>query len=109
VVIFASFLIILGASLGTQIGSIATRYVSGPAVRLVLSLAVGSAAVGTAFQLTGVLLGRATGFFDAAAKVSLLGGMGTLAVLISAFLVLGVMRQRGRKIASWAESLVVGH
>jgi len=109
VVIFASFLIILGASLGTQIGSIATRYVSGPAVRLVLSLAVGSAAVGTAFQLTGVLIDRATGFFDAAAKVSLLGGMGVLAVLITVFLVLGVMRQRGRKIASWAESLVVGH
>jgi uncharacterized protein len=109
VIIFASFLIVLGASLGTQIGSLATRYVSGPAVRLVLSLAVGFAAIGTAFQLTGVLLDRATGLFDALAKISLLGGMGVLAVLISVFLVLGVMRQRGRKIARWAESLVVGH
>lgn len=109
VIIFASFLIVLGASLGTQVGSLATRYVSGPAVRLTLALAVGFAAVGTAFQLTGMLLDRATGLFDAAAKASLLGGMGALAALISAFLVLGVMRQRGRKIAGWAESLVVGH
>ena len=109
VVIFASFLIILGASLGTQIGTLATRYVSGPAVRLTLALAVGSAAVGTAFQLAGTLLDRATGLFDAAAKASLLGGMGALAVLVNIFLVLGVMRQRGRKIADWAESLVVGH
>ena len=109
VLIFASFLVLLGASLGTQIGALATRYVSGPAVRLVLTLAVGFAALGTAFELASVLVDRAADPLNIAAKASLLGGMGALTVLISALLVLGVMYQRGHKIAGWAESLIVGH
>jgi uncharacterized membrane protein YfcA len=109
VLIFASFLILLGASLGTQIGALATRYVSGPAVRFVLTLAVGFAALGTAFELASVLSGGAAGLLEKAARVTLFGGLGVLALSVSGLLVLGVMRQRGRRIPDWAISLVVGH
>jgi len=109
VLIFASFLILLGASLGTQIGALATRYVSGPAVRFVLTLAVGLAALGTAFELASVLSGGgAAGLLEKAARVTLFGGLGVVALSISGLLVLGVMRQRGRRIPNWALSLVVG-
>jgi len=109
VLIFASFLILLGASLGTQIGTLATRYVSGPAVRLVLALAVGFAAFGTAFELASVLSGGAARLLEGAARATLFGGLGVLALMISGLLVLGVMRQRGHRIPDWALSLVVGH
>jgi len=109
VLIFASFLILLGASLGTQIGTLATRYVSGPAVRLVLALAVAFAAFGTAFELASVLSGGAARLLEGAARATLFGGLGVLALMISGLLVLGVMRQRGHRIPDWALSLVVGH
>jgi uncharacterized membrane protein YfcA len=108
VLIFASFLIMLGASLGTQIGALATRYVSGPAVRLVLTLAVGIAAIGTAFELASVLYGPAAGLLEKTARATLFGGLGVLMLSVSGLLVLGLMRQRGRRIPDWALSLVMG-
>jgi hypothetical protein len=107
VLIFASFLILLGASLGTQIGALATRYVSGPAVRLVLALAVGIAAIGTAFELASVLYDPAAGLLEKTARATLFGGLGVLMLSVSGLLVLGLMRQRGRRIPDWALSLVM--
>jgi len=107
VLIFASFLMMLGASVGTQIGTLATSYVSGLAVRFVLALAVGFAALGTAFELANVLSGETHSLLDAAAKGILFGGMGTLMLAIVTLLILGVMRRRGRPIPAWAQSLIV--
>jgi uncharacterized membrane protein YfcA len=108
VLIFASFLILLGGSLGTQIGALATRYVSGPAVRLVLALAVGIAAIGTAFQLASVLFDPAAGLLERFAQASLFGGLGVLMLSIIGLLALGLTRQRGGTVPDWALSLVVG-
>ncbi len=108
VLIFVSFLIMLGASLGTQIGALATRYVSGPAVRLLLALAVGIAAVGTAFQLASVLYDPATGLLQKMAQAALFGGLGLLVLSIVGLLALGLMRERGRRVPDWALSLVMG-
>lgn len=105
VLIFASLLLLIGASLGTQVGAVATAYVTGPTVRLVLALAVGLAALGTAFELADVLTDETVGALDAAATVTLFGGIAFLTVSIAALLILGVLYQRGRSIPRWAEPL----
>ncbi len=105
VLIFAAFLLLLGASLGTQIGTLATRYVTGPAVRFVLALAVGVSALGAAFKLADVISGETSLLLDIGAKVTLFGGMTVLVLSILSLLALGVLHQRGRRIPAWAQSL----
>ncbi|MDI6857559.1 MAG: sulfite exporter TauE/SafE family protein [Dehalococcoidia bacterium] len=105
VLIFASLLLLIGASLGTQVGAVATAYVTGPTVRLVLALAVGLAAAGTAFELADVLTDETIGALDAAATITLFGGIAFLTVSIAALLVLGVLYRRGRSIPRWVEPL----
>lgn len=105
VLVFASFLLLIGASVGTQVGALATSYVTGPTVRFVLALAVGLAAAGTAFELADVLTDETIGALEAAAIVALFGGIGLLTLSIVALLVLGVLYQQGRRIPRWAEPL----
>lgn len=104
VLIFASFLMLLGAAPGTQIGAIATRYVTGPAVRLVLAAAVGAAALGTGLELADVIA-KGVDILQLFAQMMLFGAMGFLSIVVVALLVLGIRYQRGRSIPSWAESL----
>ena len=107
VLILVSFLMLLGSSGGTQIGALATRYVSGPAVRFALALALGFAALGTAFELADVLTDGTYRALDIGAKASLFGGLALLSTYITSLLVLGIARKRGSAIPRWARPLIV--
>ena len=105
VLIFASFLMLLGASVGTQVGALATRYVSGPAVRSVLALSVGFAALGSGLELAGVLSDIEP--LETAARGVLFGALAVLAIAVASLLALGVLRQSGRGIPEWTRSFVL--
>jgi uncharacterized membrane protein YfcA len=107
VVVFASFIMIFGAAIGAQIGALATQYVTGPAVRLILSVAVTVGAVGAAVKLTDVVTDKKLAVLDAASAIIMFGGMGVMVVLIAGLVVMGVMRDRGRAVPAWADTLVV--
>jgi hypothetical protein len=107
VVIFASFIMIFGAAIGAQIGALATQYVTGPAVRLILSVAVGVGALGAAVKLFDVLTDKSLAIADILSKAVMFGGMGLLVVLIGTLVTLGVMRDRGHAVPSWADTLVI--
>jgi len=107
VVIFASFIMIFGAAVGAQFGALATQYVTGPAVRLILAVAVTVGALGAAVKLADVLTDESLSLLDVVSKAITFGGMGVLVVLIAGLVVMGVMRSSGRAVPAWADTLVV--
>lgn len=107
VVIFASFIMIFGAAIGAQIGALATQYVTGPAVRLILSVAVTVGALAAGVKLVDVLTDERFGILDTASTIIMFGGMGLLVALIGGLVTLGVRRDRGRPVPAWADTLVV--
>jgi len=107
VVIFASFIMIFGAAIGAQFGALATQYVTGPAVRLILSVAVTVGAAGAAVKLADVLTNKSLDILDIVSKIVAFGGMGVLVALIAGLVVMGVARDRGRAVPAWADTLVV--
>jgi uncharacterized membrane protein YfcA len=106
VVIFASFIMIFGAAVGAQIGALATQYVTGPAVRLILSVAVSVGALGAGVKLIDVLTDKNIGALKLISGAIMFGGMGLLVALIGGLVMLGVMRDRGRAVPAWADTLV---
>jgi uncharacterized membrane protein YfcA len=106
VVIFASFIMIFGAAVGAQIGALATQYVTGPAVRLILSVAVTVGALGSGVKLIDVLTDKSIHALKLISGGIMFGGMGLLVTLIGGLVVLGVMRDRGRSVPAWADTLV---
>jgi len=100
VVIFASFIMIFGAAIGAQIGALATQYVTGPAVRLILSVAVTVGALGAGVKLMDVLTDKKVDLLDKVSAGIMFGGMGLRVVLIAGPVVMGVMRDRGHAVPS---------
>jgi hypothetical protein len=80
--------------------------VTGPAVRLILSVAVTVGAVGAGVKLIDVLTDKSIGALKLVSGGIMFGGMGLLVVLIGGLVVMGVMRDRGRAVPAWADSLV---
>jgi len=103
----AAFIMIFGAALGAQIGSLGTAYVRGPAIRLLLVVAVAFGAAGAAVELADVLTGEGTPLLDIASKIIMFGGMAVLVSIIMGLVGIGVMSQRRGVAPAWAEALVV--
>lgn len=110
VVIFAAFIMIFGAAIGAQIGALGTAYVRGPAVRLILAVAVTVGATGAAVKLADVVTDESFAILDVASKIITFGGMGVLVSMILALVGMAIVFQRGRiTVPTWAETLVVAH
>jgi uncharacterized membrane protein YfcA len=107
VVPLAAFIMIFGAAMGSQIGALGTAYVRGPAVRLLLVVAVAFGAAAATVKLADVMTGENVALLDIASKVIMFGGMGTLVSLIMGLVGVGVMSQRRGVAPAWAEALVV--
>jgi len=107
VVILASFIMIFGAAIGAQIGALATQYVTGPAIRLVLTVSVAFGALGAAAKLADVLTSESLVILDLLSKLVTFGGMAILVTVICGLVLTAVAQRRGREVPSWAESLVV--
>jgi hypothetical protein len=80
----AAMIMLVGASVGAQIGSVATKYVRGYGIRLFFGVAVVGCAVSVALKLIGSFWSAWRGLLDAAATVLILG----LVVALSGFIVL---------------------
>jgi uncharacterized membrane protein YfcA len=107
VVPLAAFIMIFGAAMGSQIGALGTAYVRGPAVRLLLVVAVAFGAAAATVKLADVMTDESIALLDIAAKVIMFGGMATLVSLIMGLVGVGVVSQRRGVAPAWAEALVV--
>lgn len=103
----AVLFMICGAMLGAQVGSIATAYVRGPAIRYILSYSLILATTGAALRLIYVLTGQSTEWLSLAAVVLTLGEMIFLCLFISSLVWFSVRRRRGKWVPHWVTALVM--
>jgi len=80
--LLAAVIMLMGASVGAQIGSIATKYVRGYGIRVFFGVAVIGCAVSIAFKLIATVEPALKAFFDQAAAVLILGLVATLSLFI---------------------------
>jgi len=80
----AAIIMLTGASIGAQIGSVATKYVKGHGIRLFFGVAVVGCGISIAFKLIAASFPTVRTFFDAAATVLILG----LVIALAGFIVL---------------------
>jgi len=106
VMIYAGVLMVLGASVGAQIGAIGTQYVRGISVRYILSYSVFLSAIGSLFQLSYILTGKNISWLQNGAQIVTFASLALLVGMIIALIVIGVLCRKGRPIPAWAESLV---
>jgi len=91
--LLAAVIMLMGASIGAQIGSIATKYVKGYGIRVFFGVAVIGCAVSIAFKLIAALEPALRSFFDNAAAVLILGLVTTLSLFIFAKFFRGIREE----------------
>ena len=102
----AVLFMICGALIGAQIGSIATAYVRGPAIRYILSYSLILASLGAALRLLYVLMGPGVEWLSISAVVLTLGEMIFLCLFISSLVWFAVRRRHGKWVPEWVAALV---
>ena len=103
----AVIFMIAGAMFGAQIGSIATSYVRGPAIRYILSYSLILATMGAVLRLIYVLSGQNVEFLSLAAVMLTLGEMIFLCMFICSLMWFAVRRRHGKRVPKWVGPLVV--
>jgi len=98
---------ISGALFGAQIGSIATAYVRGPAIRYVLSYSLILATFGSVMRLAYVLTGQKVEWLSLIAVMLTLGEMIFLCLFIMSLLYFAWRNKRGAWVPDWVKSLVI--
>jgi uncharacterized membrane protein YfcA len=91
----AAIIMLTGASIGAQIGSVATKYVKGYGIRLFFGIAVVGCGVSIAFKLIASSFPAVRTVFDMAATVLILG----LVVALAGFIVLKFIRGAREELA----------
>ena len=89
----AVLFMIVGAMFGAQVGSIATSYVRGPAIRYILSYSLILATLGAALRLIYVLTGQSVQWLSLAAVMLTLGEMIFLCLFIISLVWFAVRRR----------------
>jgi hypothetical protein len=103
----AVIFMIVGAMFGAQIGSIATAYVRGPAIRYILSYSLILATLGAALRLIYVLTGQSVQWLSLAAVMLTLGEMIFLCLFISSLVWFAVRRRHSKWVPDWVGPLVI--
>jgi uncharacterized membrane protein YfcA len=93
VLIYVSLLMLVGSSIGVQVGALATRYIKGISMRFVLANTIFVAALGSALKLLSLLINNPGDWLQATTHIVTFGGLGVIIVMIMALLIRGI-RQR---------------
>jgi hypothetical protein len=97
---------ISGALFGAQLGSIATAYVRGPAIRYVLSYSLILATLGAVMRLSYVLTGQKLDWLSFLAVMLTLGEMIFLCLFIVSLLLFARRHRKGVWVPEWVKPLV---
>ncbi len=105
--IMLALTMLIGATLGAQIGAIATSYVRGPSVRFVLSWSVLLALIGAALNLAYVLTDRTIDALGLISKIVILTQMFILVGMIIGLVIIAKLARKGYKIPEFLESMIM--
>jgi uncharacterized membrane protein YfcA len=95
--LLAAVIMLLGAAVGAQIGSTATKYVKGYGIRLFFGIAVVGCALSIVLKLVAAAYPPSAAFLNGAATVLILGLVGALALYIFLKFVHGVRAELAEK------------
>ena len=95
----AALIMLVGASVGAQIGSVATKYVKGYGIRIFFGIAVVGCAISILFKIVAAAVPNLRTFLDSAATVLILGLVAALALYILMKFVNGVREERAMQKA----------
>jgi len=95
--LLAALIMLAGASIGAQIGSVATKYVKGYGIRVFFGVAVIGCAISIVLKILGVVAENMVKTFDLAATVLILGLVAALSLFILTKFVLGVREERAHR------------
>ncbi|MBI5115413.1 sulfite exporter TauE/SafE family protein [Candidatus Poribacteria bacterium] len=105
--IVAVVFMLSGAMLGAQIGSMATAFVRGPAIRYILSYSLILATCGAVLRLAYVLSGQSIEWLSLFAVMLTLGEMIFLCLFIMSLVLFALRHRRGKSVPAWVPPLVV--
>jgi uncharacterized membrane protein YfcA len=106
VVIFAALIMLLGSSVGTQLGALATRYVSGVSMRYVFALSMLVAVLGAVLKLIDVISDGTIIWLRTGTIGVTFGGLGLIVILIASLYVLAARYRNGKPVPSSTISLI---
>jgi len=92
--LLAAFIMLIGAAVGAQVGTVATKYVKGYAIRIYFGLAVVGCAISVLLKLIGASYASLKPTLDIAATVLILGLVTVLSLFIVVKFVVGVREER---------------
>jgi|ETNmetMinimDraft_20_1059909.scaffolds.fasta_scaffold01089_11 hypothetical protein len=105
--IMMALTMLIGATLGAQIGAVATSYVRGPSVRLVLSWSILLALFGATLNLAYILTEKSIILLGIASKIMVITQMFILIGMILGLVVMAILSRRGYKIPRFIEAMIV--
>jgi hypothetical protein len=105
--IVAVVFMLSGAMLGAQIGSMATAFVRGPAIRYILSYSLILATCGAVLRLAYVLSGQSIEWLSLLAVMLTLGEMIFLCLFILSLVLFALRHRRGKSVPDWIPPLVM--
>lgn len=106
VVIYAAFIMLLGSSVGVQIGVLATKYLRGISMRYILSFTIFIAAAGSILKLISTVTGSNSPWLLHGMTIITFGGLGVVMSMIVGLLIASARYRKGKKVPAWVESLV---
>ncbi len=98
----AALIMLVGAAIGAQVGTVATKYIKGYGIRIAFGCAVIGCAVSIILKLLPTYIPPVKGFCDDAATVVVLLTVSTLALYVFVKMVQGAKLEIARKKASMA-------
>lgn len=106
VVIFAALIMLMGSSVGIQIGVLATKYLRGITMRYILAITIIIAAAGSILKLIATTTGSESAWLEYGTTIVTFGGLGLITCGIAGLLIMSALRRKGKKIPDWMDSLV---
>jgi drug/metabolite transporter (DMT)-like permease len=92
--LMAAFIMLLGAAVGAQIGTVATKYVKGYAIRVYFGLAVVGCAISVLLKLIGASYATVKHTMDVSATILILSLVSALSLFIFINFLKGVREER---------------
>ncbi|MBN2239371.1 MAG: sulfite exporter TauE/SafE family protein, partial [Dehalococcoidales bacterium] len=106
VVVFASFIMIAGSSIGIYFGAQLTRYLHEISMKYVLALTILVAVCGSILKMVKELTGTESALVQNAMCIVTFGGLAVIFLLLSGLFVAAIRKSKNKPIPSWTRSFI---
>ncbi|MBN2076454.1 MAG: sulfite exporter TauE/SafE family protein [Dehalococcoidales bacterium] len=106
IVIFASFVMIMGSSAGIYFGSLLTRYLREVSMRYTLASSILVAVIGSIFKLITIISRNETDWIQLGIKIITFGGLALIVCILIGLFIAAIRHKDGKYIPIWVQSLV---